>query len=173
MIRRVRAQHRWTLLVSSSVVISYVTRITDRQTIAYVMLETQTITYIIWETQTTTFVMLETRTITYINWETQAITYVIPWLWRHTLTSFPYYGDMNDYLTSFPDNGDTDGLRNLWHLIWINATDYTEKFYHFGEPWQNNSFVVTEMRLRIPETTNYCYGNGMVTWLQEPKYKKL
>ena len=34
-----------------------------------------------------------------------------------TLTSFPYYGDTKNYLTPFPDNGDTDGLRNRWHLI--------------------------------------------------------
>jgi hypothetical protein len=77
-ISRVRAQHRRSLLVRSSVVISYVTLITDRQTITYVMMETRTITYIIWETQAITYVMTETRTITYINWETQAVTYGIP-----------------------------------------------------------------------------------------------
>jgi len=82
---------------------------------------------------------------------------------RRLHTSFPYYGDTNDYLTLSPDNGDTDGLRNLWHLISINAADYTERFYHFSEPRQNNSFVVTEKRLWIPETSNYYCGKGMVT----------
>jgi hypothetical protein len=45
----------------------------------------------------------------------------------------------------------------------MNAAGYTGRFYHFGEPRQNNSFIVTEKRLWIPETTNYYCGNGMVT----------
>jgi len=50
-------------------------------------------------------------------------------------------------LTSFPHNGDSDGLRNLRYLILLNAASYTGIFYRFGEPRQNNSFVVTEKRL--------------------------
>jgi hypothetical protein len=60
-----------------------------------------------------------------------------------TIKSPHDYGD-GRFFTSFPAYEDTNGLRNLWYLIEINAADYMGRSYRLGAPKQNNSLVVTE-----------------------------